>query len=1092
MEHRDDPLAGTNLGFIEALYARYLEDPGSVDADWRGYFESWAAEDGDPHAARRAVDGPSFRPSSIFAPPGDTASRAPAGAPPARPAPGRPATVAPAGPPAGPPIEVGNDVAGRLRFLEQLKLFRGLPREEIAAVAMLAAEERFSDGEVLFREAEEGNSLYLLTEGELLVQRKEQLVATVRPGEVVGEMAVIDSQPRSADVIARGDVTTLSIDRFDLLGLLERRPMLNRGFLQMLSGRLRERSSRQDKVNRLIHAYRVRGHLAAELDPLGRPRPTSSELDLEHWGLSEKDLDSLFSSTTIAGTTALTLREILALLKAVYCSSVGVQFMHIDDVGAKNWLIGRMEDSEHHRHLERDEKLRILTKLTDAELFEQFIHKKFLGAKRFSLEGAETLIPLLDLALEEAGAQGVRETVLGMAHRGRLNVLVNIMGKSPHEVFREFADEDADLMIGRGDVKYHLGYSSDRETASGEPMHLSLCFNPSHLEFVNPVLVGRVRAKQERFGDADHRRCLGILVHGDAAFAGQGVIQELFNMANLPGYRTGGTLHVIVNNQIGFTTSPEVGRSTQYATDVARMLQTPVFHVNGEDPEAVARVVRTAMDYRREFQQDVIIDMYCYRRHGHNEGDEPSYTQPLLYEIIRQRKTVRESYLERLLELGIDREEAEKIREERTRSLEDELSKAQDPDFKLRGPATGEGFWRPFSGGADAAVPDSETAVERERLAALLHRSAEIPPDFRIHKKLRRMFKHRQLMAAGERPLDWATAEAAALASLAVEGASVRLSGQDSGRGTFSHRHASLYDSESGEIYVPLQHLAEDQATVHVWDSPLSEIGVVGFEYGYSLDTPDGLAVWEAQFGDFSNCAQVIIDQFITSGEDKWRRLSGLVLLLPHGFEGQGPEHSSARLERYLNLAAEDNIQVVNLTTPAQYFHCLRRQVVRPWRKPLVVMAPKSLLRHPRAVSSLDDLAGGRFQRVIPDAEVEPKAVQRVCLTSGKVYYELLEAREKAERQDIAIVRLEQHYPLSEDLLEEALSPYAGGTPVVWVQEEPRNMGAWSFLLLRLGRDLFGRWPLECVSRPESASPATGSAAAHKKEQAELIERALG
>ena len=1109
MSSHDDPLVGGNLAFVEALYLSYLEDPSAVDEDWQRYFAAQAAEDGDAWAARRSVDGPSFAAASIFDPPGVvtpgvvTSGGDPPGV----------VTSADSSPPSvaittsGSPVAVQSPVAvespaavsgetaDRVKYLQDLKLFRGLPPAEVEAVAMLAVEERFADGEVLFREADEGNSLYILTQGELSVRRKDQIVATVQPGEVVGELAVLDAQPRSADVVAHGDVKTLSVDRFDLLGLLERRPALNRGFLQMLTARLRERSSRQDKVNRLIHAYRVRGHLRATLDPLGRARTSTPELELEHWGLSEKDLDSLFSSTTIAGTTVLTLRDILALLRAVYCGSIGVQFMHIDDVHAKNWLINRIEDSEHHRRLSREEKLRILTKLTDAELFEQFIHKKFLGAKRFSLEGAETLIPLLDLALEEAGGQGVEEVVLGMAHRGRLNVLVNIMGKSAREVFREFADDDPDLMIGGGDVKYHLGFSSDRELGDGRRMHLSLCFNPSHLEFVNPVLQGRVRAKQDRFGDTEHRRCLGILVHGDAAFAGQGVIQELFNMADLPGSRTGGTLHVIVNNQIGFTTSPEMGRSTQYASDVARMLQTPIFHVNGEDPEAVAQVVRIAMDYRRDFQQDVIIDMYCYRRHGHNEGDEPSYTQPLLYEVIRNRKTVRESYLDHLLELGgVDREEAGRIREQRTRDLENELDKShelQELTYTMM-VRTGEGLWRGYLGGADSSVPEVETGVEKEQLAALLDKSAQIPSDFNIHKKLRRLFEHRQQMAAGERPLDWGGAETAALASLAAQGTAVRFSGQDSGRGTFSHRHALLYDFQTGEVHVPLQHLAEDQAQVHIWDSPLSEVSVVGFEYGYSLDTPDGLCIWEAQFGDFSNCAQVIIDQFITSGEDKWRRLSGLVLLLPHGFEGQGPEHSSARLERFLNLAAEDNIQVVNLTTPAQYFHCLRRQVVRPWRKPLIVMSPKSLLRHPRAVSTLDELAQGSFQRIIPDTEVDAGGVKRVLLTSGKVYYDLESARDEGERKDVAIVRLEQYYPFSEDLLEAALSPYADGTPVFWVQEEPRNMGAWSFLLLRLGRQPFGRWPFDCVTRPESASPATGSGAAHKKEQAELIERALG
>ncbi len=1098
---RDDSLTGSNLAFVEGLYADYLEDPASVDADWRLYFENWAAEDGDARAARRSVDGPSFKAASIFDPPSDVSAVAPksmAGGSTARVSTtGVSATVGAsatgAASAAEAPVAISREVAERIEFLQKLKLFKGLPREEIAALAVLAVEERFADGEFLCREAEEGDRLFLLIEGELSARRKDEIIITLHPGDVVGEMSVLDAQPRSADIVAHGNVTTLSLSRADLLVQLERRPALNRGFLRMLSLRLRERSSRQDRVNRLIHAYRVRGHLLAKLDPLGRPRGSNPELELEHWGLSEKDLDSLFSSTTIAGTTVLTLRDILALLESAYCRSIGVQFMHIDDVHAKNWLINRLEDSNHHRQLSRDEKLRILTKLTDAELFEQFIHKKFLGAKRFSLEGAETLIPLLDLALEEAGDQGVEEVVLGMAHRGRLNVLVNIMGKSPREIFREFADDHAEEFIGRGDVKYHLGYSSDRATEDGRQMHLSLCFNPSHLEFVNPVLQGRVRAKQQRFGDTEHRRCLGILVHGDAAFAGQGVIQELFNMADLPGYRTGGTLHVIVNNQIGFTTSPEMARSTHYATDVARMVQTPVFHVNGEDPEAVARVVRTAMDFRREFQQDVIIDMYCYRRHGHNEGDEPRFTQPLLYEVIRQRKTVREGYLDYLLELGgIRREEAQKIKEQRSRVLDDELSMAQDPEYKLGGPRSGEGLWHGYRGGADRDSPEVETGVAKEKLAALLRKSTEIPPDFNIHKTLKRIFNNRLKMAAGEQPLDWGATETLTLASLAVEGSPVRFSGQDSGRGTFSHRHALLYDSQSGEVHVPLQHLAAGQAEVHVWDSPLSEVSVVGFEYGFSLDTPEGLNVWEAQFGDFSNCAQVIIDQFITSGEDKWRRLSSLVMLLPHGFEGQGPEHSSARLERFLNLAAEDNIQVVNLTTPAQFFHCLRRQVLRPWRKPLIVMSPKSLLRHPQAVSSMDQLAEGRFQRVIADDQVDPAGVKRVLLTSGKVYYELESARQEGERDDVAIVRLEQYYPLSTDLLEAALSPYADGTPIVWVQEEPRNMGAWSFLLLRLSRQLFGRWPLEAVTRPESASPATGSAAAHKQEQARLIAEALG
>jgi 2-oxoglutarate dehydrogenase E1 component len=1074
MDRRIEPVAGASLAFVEALYANYLEDPSSVAEDWQQYFAQLAAEDGDARAGRAAVEGPAFRPASIFNPPGGTAA----------------APLDVAGLPELPIAELDR----RTRFLETVRLFERLPREELAVVARLAVEERFLDGDVLFREAEPGESLYLLTEGNLLVRRQSHLVATINPGEVVGELSVLDSQPRSADVVAHGDVVTLKIRRDDLLSLVDRRPALSRGFIEVLSSRLRLRSSRQDKVNQLIHAYRVRGHLHAQLDPLGQDRPSMPELELEHWGLSERDLDSLFSSTTIGGTTVLTLREILTLLQSTYCRSIGVQFMHLDDLEAKRWLINRLEDSEYHRQLERDEQLRILTKLTDAQIFEQFIHRKFLGAKRFSLEGAETLVPLVDLAIEEAGQQGVREIVIGMAHRGRLNLLVNVMGKSARKVFREFADEDAEEYIGRGDVKYHLGFSSDHTTAKGDRLHLSLCFNPSHLEFVNPVAIGRVRAKQDRFGDLEHRRCMAILIHGDAAFAGQGVTQELLNMETLPGYRTGGTLHVVVNNQIGFTTSPEMGRSTLYATDVARMLQTPIFHVNGEDPEAVAQVVRTAMDYREKFGQDVIIDMYCYRRWGHNEGDEPAYTQPLLYQLIRERRSVRESYLERLLELGeVSREDAEKIKAERTRSLEEELDQARAPGYKVRGPETGEGLWRPYQGGADLEVPDVATGVAIEKLAALLRKTVEVPDGIKPHPKLGKLFESREQMAAGEQPLDWSAAEAAAFASLVVEGCPIRLSGQDSGRGTFSHRHAVWHDVENGSTWVPLQHLAEDQARFQVWDSPLSEIGVLGFEYGYSLDTPEGLTLWEAQFGDFCNVAQVIIDQFITSSEDKWRRFSGLGMLLPHGFEGQGPEHSSARLERFLNLAAEDNIQVVNLTTPAQYFHCLRRQVLRPLRKPLVVMSPKSLLRHPKVVSSLEELGPeSGFQRVIADEAADPSKVRRVLLTSGKVYYDLDAARQEGGREDVAIVRLEQYYPLAKGLLEQALAPYKGGTPVYWVQEEPRNMGAWSFLLLRFGRQLLGRWPFDCVSRPESASPATGSKAAHDKEQAELVAEALG
>jgi 2-oxoglutarate dehydrogenase E1 component len=673
-----------------------------------------------------------------------------------------------------------------------------------------------------------------------------------------------------------------------------------------------------------------------------------------------------------------------------------------------------------------------------------------------------------------------------------LNVLANIMGKSPRQIFREFEDLDPELHIGRGDVKYHLGYSSDWRTTAGDNIHLSLCFNPSHLEFVNPVAVGRMRAKQDRARDLDREHGLVILIHGDAAFAGEGIVQETLNMSELEGYRIGGTIHVIVNNQIGFTTPPEQGRSSVYASGLAKMLQIPIFHVNGEDPEAVAQVVRLALDFRKTFKRDVVIDMYGYRRHGHNEGDEPAFTQPLLYRAIAQRKSVREGYLDHLLALdGVTGEEADRIAEERRKHLDDELSVARSEDYVPRAQRY-TGIWSGYRGGPESEAEDVETGVIRERLEALLEKLSRTPEDFHPHKRLVQWLKQRHEMGEGERPLDWSAGEALAFATLLTEGLRVRVSGQDCERGTFSHRHAVLRDIENGGRYVPLAHLAPGQAPFEVVNSSLSENGVLGFEYGYSLDWPDGLVCWEAQFGDFANAAQVIIDQFLASAEDKWNRLSGLVMLLPHGFEGQGPEHSSARLERFLTLAAEDNMQVAYPTTPAQFFHLLRRQVVRPWRKPLVVMTPKSLLRNPSVVSPLEEFTGGQFQRVIADAGNKPKAVKRVLLCSGKVFYELSQAREEKKRRDVAIVRVEQLYPLPVKPLQEALKNYADGTPVCWVQEEPDNMGAWRFMRHQLGASLFERLPFSGISRPASASPATGSASSHKLEQQKIIDGALG
>lgn len=855
----------------------------------------------------------------------------------------------------------------------------------------------------------------------------------------------------------------------------------------------------QDRVDQIIRAFRVRGHLVADLDPLGLPRAPQPELETSYYGLTDVDLERTFSSDTIHGTGSMKLGAILERLSNTYCRSIGVQFMHIDDLNVKNWLTQRMEATENRIQLSRDEQMRILTCLTDAVIFEDFLQKKFLGAKRFSLEGGESLIPLLDMAIEESAARGVREVVLGMAHRGRINVLANVMGKPAADIFAEFEDKHAEDMRGRGDVKYHLGFSSDRTTRSGHDVHMTLCFNPSHLEFVNPVALGRQRAKQDRFGDGNRTGGMCILIHGDAAFAGQGVIQESLNLSQLPGYTTGGTLHVVVNNQVGFTTSPEEGRSCTYPTDIAKFLQIPIFHVNGEDPEAVMQVVKLATEFRETWKRDVVIDMWCYRRYGHNEGDEPAFTQPLMYKAVRARKSVREGYLDRLLGMSeITRAEADEIAEHRRDVLEKQLATARaeeptNPSDEFRG------VWQGYTGGFDKDTGRIVETASRAELREVIEAAATLPEGFVPHRKIERLLAQRCEMARGERGLDWATAEIAAFGRLLRRGHLVRLSGQDSGRGTFSQRHVQLHDQETGDRYVPVASLAEGDARFDVFNSPLSEIGVLGFEYGYSMDTPDGLILWEAQFGDFVNVAQVIIDQFIVSAEAKWNRLSGLVLLLPHGFEGQGPEHSSARLERFLMLAAEDNIQVCNPTTPAQYHNLLMRQVVRPWRKPLIVMTPKSLLRLPAATSTLDELGSGVFQRIIPDAnasdvpDANPNAVRRVLMCSGKIYYDLVARREELGANDVAILRLEQIYPLEPSDLTEALAPYAPTTPVYWVQEEPENMGAWPFLLTRherLGRAL-GNRPIHCVARKRAAVPATGSHAAHALEQAELLERSF-
>jgi 2-oxoglutarate dehydrogenase E1 component len=844
-----------------------------------------------------------------------------------------------------------------------------------------------------------------------------------------------------------------------------------------------------ERLHQLIHNYRGRGHIIAAVNPLGATNPCPPELELDFYGFTESELNMLVNFPDLHCETPLTVREIFQRLRDTYCRFIGAQFLHIDSLAERQWLQHRMESSQNRLQVSRDEQLRILTQLTDAVVFEQFLRTKFLGAKTFSLEGCETLLPLLDLAIEKSGHQGVKTIVIGMGHRGRLNVLAHIVGKNPSDIFREFSDTDPKLWPERGDVKYHLGHSGDWTMSDGRKIHLSLCFNPSHLEFVNPVVLGRVRAHQDRFEDRDRRQVLGIMIHGDAAFAGEGVVQETLNMSKLSGYKVGGVLHVIVNNQIGFTTPPGEGRSTTYATDVARMLQVPIFHVNGEDPEAAAKVVQLAMDFRAEFQSDVFIDMYGYRRLGHNETDEPTFTQPVLYQKIAERKNVREGYLGHLLELkNVSREEADKILAGCHAKLETQLQAARADKCEIV--PERRSVWRDYIGGPEpAAEPD--TGVEIKILSELLHKLAELPTGFHVHPKLERGLQARREMADGKHPLDWSAAEALALASLATAGIRIRLTGQDTGRGTFSQRHAILYDQQDGHPFVPLQHLAPEQSPVEVVNSPLCETGALGFEYGYSLDCPKSLVLWEAQFGDFVNAAQVIIDQFITSAEAKWRRLSGLVLLLPHGFEGMGPEHSSARLERFLTLAAEDNIQIVQPATPAQYFHVLRRQAIRNWRKPLIVFTPKSLLRHQKVISTLEDCARGNFQRILPDT-LNPQNVKRILLCTGKVFYGLAAHREENKRDDVAIIRLEQLYPLHGGLLEEILKPYAEHTPALWVQEEPANMGAWRYLHEKFGKHLFGKFPFAPVSRFESASPATGSAHAHKFEQENLVRRAFG
>jgi 2-oxoglutarate dehydrogenase E1 component len=844
----------------------------------------------------------------------------------------------------------------------------------------------------------------------------------------------------------------------------------------------------QTAIVRLIDAYRDLGHFQARLDPLSDPPPPYPLLALSEFGLSEGDLGRTFDTSYFCGLPRATLRQLVAALRETYCRTIGVEYMHIQDTRIRRWLQERMEPRRNQPNFARRQKMRILMDIHFAELLEKFLHARYVGQKRFSLEGSETLIPILDAIVEKAPESGVKEIVMGMTHRGRLNVLANILRKPYQELFAEFEDNYLpDSIHGDGDVKYHVGFSSDYTTARGDRIHLSLTPNPSHLEAVDPVVEGRTRAKQHLFDDKERRMGLPLLLHGDAAFAGQGLVAETLNLSQLIGYTTGGTIHVIVNNQIGFTTAPGDARSTTYCTDVAKMVQAPIFHVNGEDPEAAVYVAELALDFRQTFGKDVVIDMFCYRRHGHNEGDEPSFTQPVMYAKIKNHPPITEVYTEQLVlrgDLSVD--ETQAIDEGFQNKLQAALEEVRTGPQRGRTASAFGGRWSGLSP-QYSHVP-VETGVPYETLQKITEGLTHVPEGFVVNPKIMRQLETRREEISQRKPIDWSLAEALSFGSLLLEGTEVRLSGQDSSRGTFSQRHAVLYDVRNGERFLPLNSIQEGQANFAVYDSLLSETAVLGFEFGYSLDDPHTLVLWEAQFGDFANGAQVIIDQYIACSCSKWQRDSGLVMLLPHGYEGQGPEHSSARLERYLQLCAEDNMQVCNLTTPAQYFHLLRRQMKRNFRKPLILMTPKSLLRHKLAVSPVEDLTSGRFQEVLDDTRADPLRARRVLLCSGKVYYDLLERRTQDEKSDVAIIRVEQFYPFPLEPLRQALERYRNAREWVWVQEESLNMGAWSFMETRLRA--MG-YEVKYIGRDSSASPATGSRQTHLREQKEIVEAAI-
>ncbi len=845
---------------------------------------------------------------------------------------------------------------------------------------------------------------------------------------------------------------------------------------------------RQTRVMDLINCYRSSGHLKSNLDPIGNyERPEVPSLNLSYHDLTTDDLSRQFNTGSLIAPENASLQSIIKGLEKTYCGNIGIEYLHITNTEETTWIREKFETNQSTPNYSVAEKTHILKLLTAAEGLEKYLHTKYVGQKRFSLEGGDSLIPLLDDIVQNAGRNSVNEVVIGMAHRGRLNVLVNLLGKSPADLFQEFEGKYIVSALS-GDVKYHKGFSSDVATDGG-PLHLTLAFNPSHLEIIDPVVEGSVRARQERRGDTERLKVLPILIHGDAAFAGQGVVMETFNLSQIRGFMTGGTVHIVINNQIGFTTSnPLDSRSTLYCTDVAKMVQAPIFHVNGDDPEAVIFVAKIALEYRMKFKKDVVIDMVCYRRHGHNEADEPMMTQPIMYGKIKKHPTTRSIYAEKLItEKVITSDEDKNI----VNGYRDILDAGNSVVTTVDNPDKFAVDWAPYT--CDDWRASVVTSVKLEDIKRVGEKLCFHPADFTLQKQVQKEYDSRKQMLTGEQPINWGFAETLAYGTLVDQGVAVRLVGQDAQRGTFTHRQAMLHDANNGEMYFPLKHISDNQAPISIIDSTLSEEAVLGYEYGYATASPESLVIWEAQFGDFANGAQVVIDQFISSGEQKWGRLCGLVLLLPHGYEGQGPEHSSARLERYLQLCAQSNMQVCVPSTPAQAFHMLRRQIIRNYRKPLIVMSPKSLLRHKLATSSLDDLTQGQFHVVIPEVdELKNEKIDRIVLCSGKVYYELLQKRRDENKENVAIIRIEQQYPFPEKEVIMELKKYQHAKTIIWCQEEPENQGAWFFIQSNINNCLQKGQVLSYAGRSFLAAPAAGSPKIHLEKQLALVEDAIG